>query len=397
MNMKYASLSLAATFLSKLATAQLSSRPNRLGADAKVQRKLSDESSMSMAVAFVATDPALASESGQNDASRSTPAASSKSGKSTKSSKNIKCEQDEFLVALYGKQLCPSQVEDKFTKLENTFIETRGLQNFLQPHFSTPIIDTYSSFGQIDLTHEQAESICVTKCENDPLCGAVHVQTRMRPPGEECTPYTGKPRHSCIMINPDFGPGAYLKHLPEEVAEPVSGIETVTFFKKSSSPLPSFDLVQCNIDGTGTNVSVAIGCQLSGGQNPNEETCEALLTDDWNAYMGPAIGCLFAIDYNGTALSGCLECVTAEATIVTEDICPTYAGDNTTIIQDPLRCGDVCFPESCEEQVATALLCVMGAPIIYDSSLNAVFGGLGVNSPESPEGHFEAFTCPSVE
>jgi len=394
MNMKYASLSLAATVLSKSATAQLSSRPNRLGADAKVQRKLSDESSMSMTVAFLAAapDPAPASESGQNDASLYSSAASSKSGKSTKSTK---CEQDESLVALYGKQLCPSQVKDKFTKLENTYIETRGLQNFLQPDFSTPIIDTYSSYGQIDLTQEQAESICVTKCGNEPLCGAVHVRNTLRPPGEECNAYTGKPRHSCIMINPDFGPGAYLRQVPEEVAEPVSGIVTATFLKKSSSSLPRFDLIQCNIS-IGTNVKVAIGCQLSQGLNPDEDTCDALLTEDWNEYMRPAVECLLNVDSTGGALNACLDCVNIESPTDVEDVCPAYAGDNTTIILDPEKCGSVCSPDDCEKEVATALLCVMGAPIIYDSIVDDFLGGSGVNRPEPPEaeGHFEAFTCP---
>lgn len=56
-------------------------------------------------------------------------------------------EQDDFLVARYGEQLSPDQVEKKFTKDENGDIETPRLQNILQPDFSVSVIDTFGTLG----------------------------------------------------------------------------------------------------------------------------------------------------------------------------------------------------------------------------------------------------------
>lgn len=86
-------------------------------------------------------------------------------------------------------------------------------------------------------------------CENNINYGAVSVKRDVNPPGQTCQRYTGKPYYLCVMENPELGRGAYQSDYPEEVLE-LSNVQVSTFLKKSSPPLPSFDLIKCNVDGT---------------------------------------------------------------------------------------------------------------------------------------------------
>lgn len=106
--------------------------------------------------------------------------------------------------------------------------------------------------------------------------------------------------------------------------------------------------------------------------------------------MAPAFPCL-VINVGKNALNDCFVCLSSVRFSKIEEVCSTDADDDTNIIRDPSKCGDVCIPDECEEELSKVLLCVAGSPIFFDSDLNAGIGS--VNSGP----HFETFTCPPVE
>jgi len=306
------------------------------------------------------------------------------------------CAQDADMVARFGPQLCQNAIQAQFDRFENHVIETGGLQNFLQPDFSPPLIDTFSTKGRLALTYEQVQSVCITKCQKDSNCGAVEIAESF--PGEErskCSPaYTGKSFFRCVMVNPALGPGAYLKRVTQDQVElDKRNKAVVTFVKKSGPSLTSFEDIACNIDVA--ELFKAVNCRLGQGDD-----CDTLLTADFEKFVAPGIFCVFgqgvlkagfttatslaAQQAGGVAVSDCFGCLSEAVKFETRDICPISATDNSTIILD--KCGDLCFPGVCESDIATGMLCISGAPpSIFNGNLTTAI----VNGPD--------FTCPSFE
>ena len=303
------------------------------------------------------------------------------SGKSGKGSSNDKCDQDDFLVERYGKQLCSSQIENLFTKIEESAcIVTDGLQNFNAPDFSGPTVDTFQTYGRIALIREQAESVCVTMCENNPACAAVQVYSPV------IVEKGGKPIYFCTMVNPELGPGAYLELDSEDRKEDVN---PVVFLKKSADvEIPP--LVPCDVDGA--NIGTSVYCQLNLVYGVTPPTgldipaiCDPLLTDDYVAYIAPAITCLAEND----AIAGCLECLLGEGGAFAKDICPIGDDDEDTFIRGACKaqCIDALpLQTSCEGEIQTALLCANGAPFALRDTGDRFYYGGQFNGP--------LYTCP---
>ena len=71
----------------------------------------------------------------------------------------------------------------------------------------------------------------------------------------------------------------------------------------------------------------------------------------------------------------CRLCLSSAQFSKVEEVCPTDADDDTNIIRDPSKCGEVCIPDKCERELSKALLCVAGSPLVFDSDLNTGIGG----------------------
>lgn len=317
--------------------------------------------------------------------------------KGCKTSKNVKqCDQDADLVARYGAQLCPAAVADNFERLDGFGITTNGLPHFLQPTYSAPLSDEFTTGGQVALTFEQAVSVCVTKCMNDPGCTAVNVLERTV---NSVNPQTGKPEFQCLMVNAALGrgdlgrehdrAGAYIIDYGENgVPCTCSYVQSTTFHKfrsgKGAPYVPSFEAVQCNINSSSQGIEGGIGCML--GAVTDEAICGALLTDDWNTYMAPGITCVLT---NGgvTAVQACLACLNTKDDLAS-DYCPVSADDMSTVFRSPERCATECLGATCETALQTALLCATGAPMTFDPNDSRPPGGY-INGPD--------FACPPVE
>merc|ERR1712087_217673 len=129
---------------------------------------------------------------------------------------------------------------------------------------------------------------------------------------------------------------------------------------------------------------------------------------DFKKYVAPSVYCLMGKGGQPAVLA-CLGCLSeptyprnvtiANNEIVTfqekfkldsvgvSQVCPTNATDSSTFIRDMDVCGDVCFPDDCESDVATAMLCVLGTqPTLVGGSIR---GGY-------PNGGEADFKCPPV-
>lgn len=306
---------------------------------------------------------------------------STKSGKITKSGKDQhpSCDENADLVARYGTQLCPDEVAARFDRVDGAGIQTDGLPHFLQPTYSAPVSDAFATGGQVALTFEQAVSVCVTKCENDPGCDAVYVRETTV---ASVVPNTGKPDYQCLMVNSDLGPGAYLSYYPNGL--PCScTTQAATFIKKAGTALPAFEDVQCNVDSSTEAMQSAVGCAVGAVTDP--EICGPLLTDDFMEFVRPGIMCV-AQNGGGQAVEACFGCIVSSGDAIASDICPVDAVDTTPLFRNPQRCGSVCLGETCAALLETALLCNSGAAVTFGP--DGYSGGL-INGPD--------FQCPMVE
>jgi len=313
----------------------------------------------------------------------------SKACKTAKNNKGLECAQDADLVARYGPQLCPNQVAAEFDQLDMTSIRISagGINHFLQPTYSSPVSDFFATNGQVALTFEQTVSVCVTRCQNDPGCDAVEVKEKK---ADNPKYPTGKPDFECLMINTGLGPGAYLSPHDPKGGEPCPCMVQHTIFLKLPSKVPYFEDVQCNIDGRGTALQAGVGCTV--GQITDPVICGALLTDDWNQYVAPAIGCL-AQNGGGDALEACMGCLNAQTPNNTSsDICPDSTADATTMFRDPQKCATACLGAMCEMLLQKMMLCVTGAPLQYEEGAGYGGGVINRNLINGPD-----FMCPSVE
>lgn len=181
-----------------------------------------------------------------------------------------------------GPYLTADEIAKAFDKEDRAFIETWGLQN-LKEGFSPPIVDVFTSLGRIDISLEQAETLCVSRCHNNPNCKAVMIV------GDKRSLY--KVDYGCIFFNPDLGGGAYIiRGLGTEFKNDFA----VYTKKDEDTAFPSFDDVACNINA-GT-IEDDIGCALTCGANVtclDEDPCKSnRLTSDFQNYILPAVDCL---------------------------------------------------------------------------------------------------------
>ena len=111
------------------------------------------------------------------------------------------CSQNNrALVSKYGRQLCPDEIQDKFTSRS----EFPAFSGFLgkDPSFKDFVVNSkeYNS-----LTWEKVQSVCVTKCDKSPNCDLVSIE-----------PKDGD-KYSCITYKPSERPGGYLADAPESL------------------------------------------------------------------------------------------------------------------------------------------------------------------------------------
>ena len=336
-------------------------------------------------------------------------------------------------VALrFGPQLPPNAIDAQFDKINGAFIATEGLQNFASPKFSTPMIDAFSTLGQLALSFEEVQSVCVSRCPNNPDCKAVGVygprvgtcDCTSGEEGETKTPY------SCTFINPDLGPGAYIAQEPEGYRD-ILEEPGVVYTKKAGNPtvVPSYDDVACNITTStivdditcyygclnrnfNTNIaenpefpnSCFYNCFIvnNGDQSECQSTCIAQcatddceLTSDFRDYILPATGCLAS--FGAEVLDSCLTCLTSSAYSIAS-ICT--ANDEQNFIRG--LCHDECYEvpltetnstldiTSCEPMIQAAIICYNGANVGFAPNSTNVTAGGRVNRYDSAT----PFACP---
>ena len=304
---------------------------------------------------------------------------------SSKSSKN----PTPPLELRFGPQLSPDKVAEKFDKLTGVTITSRGLQNFDTPGFSTPLIDNFSTLGQLAFSFKEMESVCVTRCYKNPACKAVNVYDCGCEEDEE------KPTIACDFFNPDLGPGAYIADVPAILANKFLDTNTNSLYikKAGNAVFPSFDEVACDISQL--TVETDIGkfskcfylcfstCVAAGGDDDEECAGQCYpkcitdleLTNDFVEYILPAAGCLGSfgdeeVTTNGTEVTtNCLTCLTSNQVQGSTGTCT--ANDDASHIRR--LCRDVCYKvplddettlnlSDCEPALQAAMLCYGGSP-----------------------------------
>lgn len=271
------------------------------------------------------------------------------------------CDQDAFLVARYGYQLCPNELDAKFERIDGSRIQSYGLPHFNKPTYSAPVSDVFDTIGLVALTFDQAISVCVTKCENDSGCDAVSVRER---PANRYP--SGKLSYRCEMVNTDLGPGSYVQAVPQDYIDNAQCTAQTSVFKKIGAAIvPSFEEVQCNITPSNEAMNAGIACTLGAITDP--AICGALLTDDWNKYFAPGVLCV-AQNGGAEAVNACFTCVAGQPPYSYPSICPVDAADTSTILRN--QCADECLADKCETPLLSTQLCQLGAPLMHTDGQN---------------------------
>ncbi|KAL9187590.1 hypothetical protein ACHAXT_001693 [Thalassiosira profunda] len=293
--------------------------------------------------------------------------------------------------------LSPEEIEQAFDRAGSTYITTYGLQNYNNPEFSVPIVDSFSTRGRVDLTWEEVQTVCVTKCNDSDVCQAVFLTSiNAQQPGL-------KLGWECMMFDPELGDGAYRFDEPEgwrgEGAPP-----SVLYTKKSSTaPIPAYEPCQVTV----FDLEADIGCFLGCASNP--ASCAACdLSQDFLDYIAPGAGCVLqeaaqalgGVEQGGAFLSGCLNCLTENGSYFDTGAAETCSVDPSNSVirgtDECSQCGDQCYninssttlSAQCEKKVQTALLCSTGSiPSVQKGEGESpdLFSGGNVNHP---------FVCP---
>ena len=317
-----------------------------------------------------------------------------KSSKGSKASKGGKSEgrvptsskSDDDGINLekrFGRLLTNKEASKIYRRKAVTYVTSVGLVNFMTPGNSIAMVDYWHNWG-VELTQEEATRICLTKCNNNEACKAVH--TRMFEPD-----FPGlKLQHICTMFNPKLGEDTVFQY-----PNPGHDFEMDIFTKKlAEMEIPEYKGCDITHGSDGSDLVTAIGClkclsKPSGAEDKACTTiCPSLLTDDFLAYIAPAVSCV-AQEGNDDAVVSCLGCLMGSNTL---------ANDQNEIaasicITDPeysvLRgnCGSVCFENidiglnltKCEASLQSALLCDAGSnpEVRFDGKL---YGG-AINHP----------------
>ena len=134
-----------------------------------------------------------------------------------------------------------------------------------------------------------------------------------------------------------------------------------------------------------SKIETGIACRLdSAFFGANVADCSNILTEDFDDYIMPAVGCL-AIAGGPPKVGGCLAClITANSGLLS--ICAT---DNSSAIRE--TCKSQCYDEAeeCEVKLQTSLLCVGGSQV-EPAPDGSFFGGTIANINGD-------YTCPAMD
>jgi len=311
-----------------------------------------------------------------------------KSPKTSKSSKDAKrgtrdSTSDDDGISLkdrFGKLLTYEEALALYSKKEDAFVVSQGLVNFETPGNSIALVDYWRNWG-VELTSEEAELVCLTRCDQNEACKVVHTITG----GAD---YPGlKSQHTCAMYNPEFGIDTVFQY-----QDPGYSNEGAIFTKKSAGvEIPEYK--GCNVPN-GPKLEKAVECLkcLSpGNEDFCEKNCSTPLTYDFLIYLAPGIGCVAKEGGGAAAVKLCFDCLTRKLTKqfneIVASICLT--DQEYSLIRGD-SCGGVCFEnvetgldlKECETALQSALLCAIGSkPEVIDKT---VYGG-AITSP---------YTCP---
>jgi len=320
-------------------------------------------------------------------------ASSSKSSKSTKkSSKSSKSKTSPTKPLSQAEKyfgVLPDKVAASYIRIE----DARGYVTGTPTIFgSTAVLDSYVDYG--DYSDEEVVTICMIKCEENPLCTSFEIKIN---PGVK-----GRNRHQCEFFNPSLGTVL----TTDVIVKQREGDDSIFFYKEETLPPLAFEKFACDVDPDAEAMDQLIFCILTTGTDDFDAVrCPDLLTDDALRYVAPAVSCVIndavlneqdpliavitclectspAVElYDGNYLSGCQ---------VNSFICENDASVPSLFGATNGVCGDSCT-STCVEELSTALLCALGA-LPLETNVDRSGGCVSSGIPG-----LDPFTCPSAD
>lgn len=295
----------------------------------------------------------------------------------------------------------PDEVAASYIRIEDTGGYVNGVPFIFG---NSAQVDYFQNRGVYSL--EEVETICMIKCEENPLCSSIEISVGNGPEGRDDLQY-----HQCRFFNPTLGT-IFSTDAASEV------FDSTFFYKEGTLPPLAFEDFACDVGAGSVNTEALVNCLITQGTPAFDAVnCPPLLTEDALQYIAPSVFCVAGDAIaNGadvqTAIYTCLGCTSLavnqynsgalDPCVVSAFVCnDDGASPGASLFGAPNgSCIEAC-PSACVEDLKIAGVCTLGAlpEVVTITDENDVPITIGLNGGCVGNGipGLDPFTCPSAD